>query len=351
MTSIRHRFTEGLLTVTLAVSALCTGLFPLPAAAADTPGCPDAAVISGNLITNVDWDAVLPIRIAGITVGGGSSGIPSGAANETACVCNDSAGVPHPGFTMSMWAPAQLEELVRVPGCMPTLGAVQLKLSNLRLLGTAGRGDREQNDGSFYHYHSYSFPLLYMLNLLDNKECMAGGYTDLDLMYMSELDPTWNNDDLAFFANPEAAAVANPIAQSACPVDATAAMTGSPLDSLFWCAGSWGGLYPLSGNGYAIGSLGDRTSLLATRAIAAQTRRGLMYRTIGNDALCNGVLDPTFTKSGYKMSEFFPIAEGSGTHPIGQTSLIWGEYRQVPGTGEDAVYILWRWVDCCAEVL
>jgi conjugal transfer pilus assembly protein TraU len=25
----------------------------------------------------------------------------------------------------------------------------------------------------------------------------------------------------------------------------------------------------------------------------------------------------------------------------------WGEWRTIPGAGEDALYILWRWQDCC----
>lgn len=48
------------------------------------------------------------------------------------------------------------------------------------------------------HYHYYAFPLLIMLDLFIKQTCNADGYMDLDIMYMSELDPTWNNDELAF---------------------------------------------------------------------------------------------------------------------------------------------------------
>ncbi|NMV20790.1 conjugal transfer protein TraU, partial [Vibrio parahaemolyticus] len=91
-------------------------------------------------------------------------------------------------------------------------------------------------------------PLLVMLDLFMDGNCNADGYMDFDLMYLSELDPTWLNDELAFFTQPEAAAVANPLAISACTADAASSTLGKPIDQLFWCAGSWGHLYPLSGH-------------------------------------------------------------------------------------------------------
>lgn len=86
------------------------------------------------------------------------------------------------------------------------------------------------------------------------------------------------------FTQPEAAAVANPLAISACTADAASSTLGKPIDQLFWCAGSWGHLYPLSGHTLAFGSLAENTSHLAARAIAAQHRRGLARRTMGNSA-------------------------------------------------------------------
>ncbi len=64
------------------------------------------------------------------------------------------------------------------------------------------------------HYHYYAFPLLVMLDLFIKQTCNADGYMDLDIMYMSELDPTRTMMS-SLFTNPEAAAVANPIAAAA----------------------------------------------------------------------------------------------------------------------------------------
>ena len=87
-----------------------------------------------------------------------------------------------------------------------------------------------------------------MLNMFTGIRYGSDGYNDFDLMYMSELDPTWNDPDLAFFVNPGAALVANPVAESYCMADSiSSTVKRKPLQELFWCAGSWGGIYPLSG--------------------------------------------------------------------------------------------------------
>jgi len=249
------------------------------------------------------------------------------------------------------------------------LGGLRLPLSDWRMQGTDGNYELDESDMSFMHFHYYAFPLLMILELFTDKSCNPDGFVDLDLAFLSELDPTWNNDELAFFANPEAAAVANPLALAACAVDATASTAGRPIDEMFWCAGAWGGLYPMSGSDISQGSLATRTSLLATRAITQLHRRGMARRTMGNDALCNGRIDPIMTKSQYKMSMFFPVAEAgdnvtftvddgaggttnktmkmAGAHMIGESAYIWGEWRDIPAVGEDAIYILFRWNDCC----
>jgi len=147
--------------------------------------------------------------------------------------------------------------------------------------------------------------------------------------------------------NPEAALVANPLAIASCAADAASATVGTSIDEMFWCAGSWGHLYPLSGYNTAAGSLAENTSLLASRSLAAMHRRGLAWRTMGNDAMCTGRIDPMLPKSQYKMSMFFPISETATSHKIGATAAAWGEWRKIPAVGEDAVYVAWRWLDCC----
>jgi len=307
--------------------------------------CPDAELLSGKLITDIPWNEIFPIWIAGTTWGGGH--MPSGAAKSTLCLCYDDAGLPEPGVGMGLWAPARIIEIVRQPGCSPSLGGVVLYDGD-RLYGTAGKGDSiGHDDAVFYHYHEYAFPLLVMLDLFIDASCVTDGYTEMDLLMMSELDPTWIDDVLAYFQAPEAALVADPVAVGACAGDAIAAMAGEGYDKLFWCAGNWGNLYPMAGHTTADGSLAEHSSLLMARGLAVMHRRGLAWRTMGDEAECGAQIDPMFPKTQYKASTFFPIAEANSTHAIGEYSTLWGDHRKIPGTGEDVVYLVFRWQDCC----
>lgn len=309
--------------------------------------CVNANIISGRLITDVCWSCIFPIRIAGINISGSSDGfIPRDAARMPVCFCKDNLGVPRPGITTSMWEPFRLVEFQTTPGCSSVLNGVRLPMDPLNR-GSHGNGEIDGTDPLFLHYHYYAFPLMLIMDLFDGSQCNAGGYVDLDLMYLSEMDPTWNNDELAFFTNPEAALVANPIATLACIPDALSTIAGPPIKELFWCAGSWGSMYPLSGNHSGGNGVLQDSSLLSARVLAALHRRGLAWGTVGEDQMCGGSIKPVLPKDQYKFTMIHPVPETSSSHPIGQTTLIWGPGRIIPGVGEDPIYIIWRWKDCC----
>jgi conjugal transfer pilus assembly protein TraU len=257
-------------------------------------------------------------------------------------------GLPQLGMTVGLWNPARLIEVVRNPWCSPALGGHTFSASKVRLIATTGKADFDASEMAFFNYHYFAFPLTILLDLFWDDRCNADGYRDFDLLYVSELDPTWNSDLLAFFTTPETALFANPAAIAACVADAAAAATGNPLDALFWCAGAWGHMYPLSGiSPTSYGTDPRISSLLATRATAALHRRGLAWKTSGNDALCGGLIYPFIPKSQYRLSMFYPVAETESNHAIGETTFTWGAGRTFPGPGEDHLYILWRWQDCC----
>src|SRR5262249_38205409 len=98
---------------------------------------------------------------------------------------------------------------------------------------------------SFFHVHAYRFPAMQWLGIVPAR-CRQSGV--LTLSYMSELDPTWNNDVLSMTLFPETASFGDPITQSACALDAVSASVGLPQDHLFWCAGSQGTMYPITGH-------------------------------------------------------------------------------------------------------
>jgi conjugal transfer pilus assembly protein TraU len=319
----------------------------------DSNICPNAGLWSEKLFTDICWSCIFPIMIGGVALGGSADRAPDGRAeSQFLCLCEDGGpmGISI-GTPVALWEPARLVELTRLPYCSPTLGGIRLQITNSRLLGGASQAEHDDSDTMFYNYHYFAFPLLIILELLTMAECNADGYVDFDLMYLSELDPTWNDDELAFYTAPEVALFANPFAQMACIADAALGLAGQTMDTLFWCAGNWGGLYPFTGHVIQSDPGSSRvlaTSLAAARAIAALHRRGLAWKTMGEDALCGAYLFPTIPKTQYRLEMFFPVAESNDNHAIGETPFRWGEWRNIPGY-EDYVYLVWRWKDCCVR--
>lgn len=309
-------------------------------------GCQNANIIGGRLITDICWDCVFPIMLAGTRMDSGSETVPADAVTTPLCLCQDDLGVSHPGITTSMWEPARLIEFQRLPGCSSVLNGTQFPMNQLNV-GHHARGGKEGLQESFLHYHYYSFPLLTMLEMFTNAGCNADGYVDLDLMYMSELDPTWNDSELAFFTNVESVAVANPEAAIACVADAASSNSGHPIDSMFWCAGSWGQIYPFVGMTYNMHGIVENTSLLKMKVLAALHRRGVAHRTMGDDAMCEGRIDHIVKKSMYKFTVLHPVAETDRAHVSGESIMRWGGGRVIPSVGEDLIYTIWRWNDCC----
>lgn len=310
------------------------------------PGCQNGEVLGPKLITDICWSCLFPLRVAGVPLSGSNSDAPDGYVKNPFCSCPDNNGVPRPGVMTSFWEPARLVEFQRVPGCSSVLNGTRFPFDR-QFQGTPGNGDLDGGDKSFRHYHYYAFPLLIMMDMFVSRSCVPDGYMDLDVMYMSELDPTWNNSELAFFTNPEAAAVANPISVAACSADAISATAGKPIKSMFWCAGSWGAIYPLSGSVNGGRGVIKDTSLLATKVLAALHRRGLAWETMGEDAICRGRIRPTLPKAQYRFSLLHPIPQTDNSNVIGESTLTWGMGKTVPSVGQDPIYTIWRWNDCC----
>ena len=311
--------------------------------------CADSGLLSGKLITDICWSCLYPIKAAGFTMIGGGR-VPDGAATQVLCACEDDLGVPSPGIMSAMWEPARVVELVREPGCMASMNTT-LNIGDKRDWGDAGQGGDDGNEtgsGVFYHYNYYSFPLLLMMELFVESYCTKDGWADFDVMFMSIYDPIWRNEELALMAYSEAPLVANVAAISACPADAISSTAGNPLSSLWWCAGSWGEIYNISGHTGEIGSMPNNTSLLATRAVAATHRRGLAFKTMGEENMCDGSISPMLPKDQYKWTMFWPVPERTSDHVTGENTFRWGEWRNPPTPGsDDAIYLLWRWNDCC----
>lgn len=172
----------------------------------------------------------------------------------------------------------------------------------------------------------------------------------VDVAYLTEFDPFWNDDTKSAILNPEALLFGSLIAQGSCIADCIQSSTGLPADSLFWCSGCQGSLYPYTGNVGAQNGGVQGSSLLVGRMIAKLHRELLAWNTWGKPMVtkkCSKYARPLIEKSAYRYQMTYPISETSQCKRIGQTEILWQSGREFPIKGEDFAYLLWRKRDCC----
>mgnify|MGYP004641367831 CR=1 FL=1 len=321
-------------------------------------GCPSAEVFSGKMLTNLCWECVFPLVISGVQISAGPSSAPDGIGNAPGlCICPEPNYISSVGIPTSLWEPARMVELVRMSGCSEVLNGTKLPFDKLnqgldatQMPPHESSKDEPQGSLSKRHYHYYSYPILQLTNAWVPKNCAPMAFMDIDVLYMSEIDPTWNYDEIAFFTHPEVALIASPLGIIACIPDAFLSNLDHPVNLLTWCAGSWGIMFPNTGHTNYVDDNMASTNLMASRVLYQLHRRAMEYRTIGGDAMCGGTLDAFLPKNQYRFSVFHPIAETQSNHVMGKHEFFWGIGRTVPVAGEDPVYLIWRWIDCCSTL-
>lgn len=348
--------TRSLLLASLAALSLST-------ATVSADSCPASNILGSGLVSNVCWSCIFPLKISGITIfgssisDGGRDGngfqlsskpkAPGDAANKLVCVCQDGA-LPKVGIPVGMWLPTELYETTMIPGCSSVLGGVQIGLADKLYLGTSGDPTSDLEQQSFNHIHSYSFPIVMLMELF--TKC-ANAYSDIDILYMSEIDPMWNDPVVAMYGNPVSVFGSSIVAQAACAADSVSSSFGKPIDSLFWCGGTWTStMAPYTGFEHAQGPVQFSQST-AQKLLAMNAARGIARRYVGNDALCKAQYSPMLKRSHYRWQVAWPRAEGRRNHGSGESPLRWAQGRTIPGVAEMPIYLRWSWTDCCATVL
>lgn len=323
-----------------------------------------------------------------ITLNSSKYKAPKGSSKKVACACSDNWGIPEFGLTAAFFEPARLIELVKTPYCSPTLGGIKINPDSWALSGGKhGRSFNQRVGGvsqlAFYNHHYFAFPLMEMLNIVGAPSCVTDGRIDLSLIGISELNPLWNDEEMAFYLNPEAALYSNPVGQLACIGDCVTSNFGVPNEDLFWCAGCWGSLTPHSGYFDTDFSQSQGTSLLTVRTLSMLFRTGLETKTYGDNMTggsCKAQYYPIIPKTQYKMNMLYPVSESKNTlevvstpaptetaegkeynqndllppnsgknccHPLGKSTILTGnESRNIPSK-EDSIYMLFRYKDCC----
>lgn len=301
--------------------------------------CKPNGFLTIDIITKADYGAMLPLRIAGVTIMSGHIPDSQSAVSSPICICKDP--LPRIGIPVSFFEPSRLIEVVRDPYCFPSMG---LNLSNTALLkGTKGDGRDRQR--TFFQSHYFIFPIYAILELLTDFICME--FTGFDLAYITEVDPLWNNDTMSAIINPEALLFANPVTQLACIADSISSQVNVPLDPLFWCKGSWGNAYPLTGNTTTNNYVEDSASV-ASSLIYKLHRQLILWGSWGQLGLCGYYPAPIWRKSAYRLQLVTPIA-----HPkamgIGVDGKFWTWSKNIPFTASDNfAYLLFKKRECCA---
>lgn len=295
-----------------------------------------------NPIKDVCWRCLFPLSIGQSHVVSGGLPDTENASNPIG-ICPTTVG-SRIGLNMGYWEPTALVDVTDAPYCLVNLSGIQLNLGSKARRG--GRQTIEEGmSRAFYHVHWYRYPLIAWLNLITSAGCHQTG--DFDIAYLTELDPTWNDSEMAFVLNPEAVLFGNPIAQSACAADSlSSSVQNKSLDSLFWCAGSQGSLYPMTGHVNAPLSPVQTALLLAERMNYKLHRDPPLITDTTPKEPCSEHHFPVLPKSRYRYEMVNQVADGKHCYPSGHTTLAWETDKIKPHVPGQYGFLVWRKRNC-----
>jgi len=313
-----------------------------------------AALKSGqflNPISDVSWEEIFPVKIGGIAIAGASNNYDTpDPAVYPICYCPAPPPVyKRVGIPISFWEPARLIETVATPYYFPTFGfSMNIDKTDGFLSGSNhSLNDALPDQSTFAQAHYLIFPVWSILELFTDFVCVED--SGFDVAYITELDPLWQDDELAFIIQPEALLFANRFAQMACIADSVAVNVQRPLEALFWCVGSGGSAYPMTGH------VDDENIIQANATIAAR----MIYKLARELLLCDPGLNlcecektPIWYKSNYKLHAMRPAVRKKAW-PIGKSAFFYGSglnppYHSGLGPGDEFLWMVFRKRACCA---
>lgn len=332
-----------------ATKFLLQGLFVLVLAFTGSAAMAQAGVCKGrifNPVTDVNWTDAFPITVMGVKAGPNRN--PPTMFAPPVCVCPSSIGIPMPGIGVTYWEPAYLAEVERTPGCLSTMGGVQVlpQYASEQSEGNwSGASGTKLDEGNRMQVHWYSYPLFSMMNLFTSLICKNS--SGFDLQFMTEPDPLWQQDAWGTLLSPEGILFASLPAQAACAIDAGAASTGFSLDHMFWCAGTWGSLYPLTGTVASTYSPFQTNAMALSKYIARSHQFGLLWQTIGPSAVCFSHPNPIWAKGQYRFNQVYPWPRKGPALNIGNPGLLLQPpAANAPGY-ESSAFVVWQGKQCC----
>lgn len=335
--------------------AITVAVFSIIISGAISYGSPACRGRILNVVTDICWGCFFPIKIG--TTGGDSLEFKGGADpdNDDAmppAICTCALPPPLPprvGITFSMWDPARLAEVVREPMCFPTLGGANAMPSGMMMPKGTNNAQGGGAKTAFYHVHYFKYPIVNMLGIFKDVACLHNETPDL--AYVTEFDVLWDDDQLALLLSVEAILFSNPAAVLACVADAVkVSATNFGFDPLFWCSGTQGMVYPLSGTTDSHVGAVDTSLLLIHRHLFKMHRLGLAHDTsilLQNPYTCSPVPTMMMKKTMYKQNMVYPMPQPVRGFGLGYPSAVWSAGKEFPYKGEDFGYLMWRKVLCC----
>jgi len=345
-----------------------------------------------KIINGMCWNCILPVSIGPIEFGSGWE-YPDSNNPGTQYWCSCGWGeFAYYGTEFGWWEPGYLVDVVRQKGCAYGLNGEKLDVDSSGGSSGSGSGSGGSSGGSgssaassigdlftelkkfgvhapnegpaesqmkegFYNTHIYqNYVMSWFQDEMDD-ECVI---QDSEFTtYFSELDDGWNNDyDAALWA-PDSLIYGNIIAQMACAGDCAVANVSTASDSMTWCAGCQGSVFPLSGRvPNQVGGV-QASVLLLERMLYKVARMGQFKAThahFGAYSIIHGYCQQSnefmLHKQHYKYQIYAPRDSNSSPkiggccYPYGRSTTFVEMMREYP-SGEDWLHGLWQKRHCC----
>lgn len=281
-----------------------------------TPVSPGQAAVPFNPVTDIDYSEI-KYKVTGI------------------CICIKHWKIKI-GIVIQFWEPFALIDTSHEAFYSAALGT---SFGSQPLLS----GDNQSQDATSSNDENFAQAHAYLLFIYPYWPCSRWDYG----AWYTEVDPTWQTDTLSAILTPESALVANYASQVACTADGAAANVGFPIDSLYWCVGSGGSLFPITGHVHA-DDIVQANSTTASRLIFRLCRLGMICDPY---AKCGCTFTPIWVKSHYKMAAVRPsirdvkvIGKSSMTYDIGlDPPLVGGSM----GPSDEFLWVVYRKQRCC----
>ena len=136
-----------------------------------------------NPFSDIEWNCMFPIRMAGMTLIGGDDNGNPGKISNPICSCKEGL-TSRIGISMAFREPTRLMDVVFPQFCLNGLG---IDLGNSSVWGDGSSQTDVVNGSIFANVHYYTFLPMFILQIILDFGCVEKFL--LDVAYLSEFDP------------------------------------------------------------------------------------------------------------------------------------------------------------------